>query len=254
MHTEWTGYLRTYHDQRPGITEQAFDLVRDQHLGSPYDWLVGALSDRPGKVLDVASGSAPLHPRLTTASSYLGVDVSEAELTLARDRGRGPVERADALDLPLADRSVDTVVSSMGLMLVQPLHVAVHEVARVLRPGGTAAFLLPSRSPLRSRDVVPLAVLSRHLHGVGSMPQQVHRRRLTRLVERAGLKVARTGRHRFRFPVHCAEHAQLAVRALYTPGRTPHQLQAAEAALTRMARPGLHLALPLLLFVARKPG
>ncbi len=254
MRTEWIEYLHAYHDQRPGITERAFDLVRDPHLGSPYDWLVSALPDRPGQVLDVACGSAPLYPRLTTAASYLGVDLSEAELGLARDRGRGPVERADALALPLADHSVDTVVSSMGLMLVQPLHVAVHEMARVLRPGGTAAFLLPSRSPLRVRDVAPLVVLSRHLHGAGAMPQQVHRRHLTKLAERAGLRVVRSARHRFGFPVHSAEHARLAVQALYTPGRTPQQLEAAEAALARMARPGLHLPLPLLLFVVSKPG
>lgn len=182
------------------------------------------------------------------------MDLSAAELALARDRGRGPVEQADALALPLADHSVDTVVSSMGLMLVQPLHLAVDQVARVLRPGGTAAFLLPSRSPLLMRDVVPLVVLGRHLHGVGAMPQHVRRRHLTKLVERAGLDVVRAGRHRFRFPVHSTEDARLAVRALYTPGRTPRQFDAAAAALARTAGPGRHLALPLLLFAARKPG
>lgn len=249
---EWARYLASYHAAHPAITEQAFDHATDPSLGSPHDWLVAALPPRPGAVLDIACGSAPLQPRLREATSYLGVDLSAAELAEAGRRARGPVTLGDARELPVPDASVDTVVSAMGLMLVQPVAAAVQEIARVLRPGGTAAFLLPAAGPLRPGDVQPLLSLVRHLGGPGSMPQRVTRRTLAPVLEAAGLTVVRAARHRFSFPLVAREDARLAVRALYTPSRTPAQLAAAEDALARLAGPGRHLPLPLLLVVARK--
>ncbi|NEE02603.1 class I SAM-dependent methyltransferase [Phytoactinopolyspora halotolerans] len=142
----------------------------------PTTWLLDGLPGRrPGHALDIACGSAPLHPRLAAADSYLGVDISEGELALARERGRGPVVRADARRLPTPSDSVDTVVSSMRLMLVTPLADALHEITRVLRRGGTVAALVPARWPLRLRDAQPLFALATSLRGLGTMPQ--HRRR-----------------------------------------------------------------------------
>lgn len=250
----WPEYLAAYHARRPGITEMAFEHARDRRLGSPYDWLVTALPDRPGDVLDVACGNAPLHPRLPHAATYLGVDLSDAELQAARALRRGPVTHGDARALPVPNASADTVVSSMGLMLVRPLTRAIDEIARVLRPGGTAAFLLPARIPLHLSDVRPLAVLGLHLHGPGSMPQHIGRRRLTRLLAKARLTTTSVTTHRFGLPLHTPADAGLAVRCLYTPGRSPAQLAAAESALARTARPGRQLPLPLLRLVARKPG
>ncbi|MFD2024636.1 class I SAM-dependent methyltransferase [Promicromonospora aerolata] len=252
--TPWSAYLQAYHAHQPGITEAALDHARDPLLGSPYDWLAAALPDQPGRVLDVACGNAPLQPRLTGPMSYLGVDLSEAEVQAAQNRGRGPVVRGDARALPVPDASVDAVVSSMGLMLVQPLAAAIDEMARVLRPNGTAAFLLPARTLLRLADLRPLALLGLHLRGPGSMPQHVSRRRITALLEQADLAVTQATTHRFPFPLHTASDARLAVRSLYTPGRSPERLADAEAALTAISRPGRQLPLPLLRVVARKPG
>ncbi|GAA4697586.1 Methyltransferase domain-containing protein [Promicromonospora umidemergens] len=252
--TPWSAYLGAYHGQRPGITEAAFERACDPLLGSPHDWLTAALADRPGSVLDVACGNAPLRPRLSGAKTYLGVDLSEAEVRAAQALGRGPVVTGDARALPVSDASVDVVVSAMGLMLVQPLATAIEEVARVLRPNGTAAFLLPARAPLRLTDLRPLALLSLHLRGPGSMPQHVGRRRITALLEQAGLVVTQATTHRFPFHLRTPSDARLAVQSLYTPGRSPEQLMAAEAALAGIAGPGRELPLPLLRVVARKPG
>lgn len=249
--TAWPEYLTAYHSRRPGITEAAFERARDSHHGTAHDWLLAPLAG-PGDVLDVACGNGALQPRLRDATSYLGVDLSEAELTAARDLGRGPVTRGDARALPAPDASFDTVVSSMGLMLVRPLHEAIDEMARVLCLGGTAAFLLPARMRPLLADLRPLAALTLHLRGPGSMPQRVGRRRLTALLERAGMVTDDVATHRFGFPLETADDARLAVESLYTPGRAPSQLAAAEAALSGLARPGRQLPLPLLRFVARK--
>lgn len=252
--TPWQEYLTTYHARRPGITEAAFEHAHEPLLGTAHDWLVAALPEFPGDVLDVACGNAPLQPRLSRAKSYLGIDLSETELRAARNLGRGPVLRGDARALPVPDSSIDSVVSSMGLMLVQPLATAIDEIARALRPGGTTAFLLPARTPLRLADLRPLALLSLHLRGPGSMPQHVSRRRLTGLLEQAGLVVTQATSHRFPFRLRTPADARLAVQSLYTPERTPEHLATAEAALARIARPGRELPLPLLRLVARKPG
>lgn len=47
---------------------------------------------------------------------------------------------ADAVDLPFAGGSFDTVLSVFGLQFVEDAHAAANEVVRVLRPGGTLAM------------------------------------------------------------------------------------------------------------------
>jgi len=207
---DWDAYLATYHAQRPGVTEAAFEHARDPEVGSAYDWLAAALPRRAGRVLDVACGNAAVQPRLGDHDSYLGVDVSEAELHEARRRGRGPVHHGDARALPVLDASVDTVVSSMGLMLVRPFRAGVAEIARVLRAGGTLAALLPAVWPVHLRDLPALLTLTWSLRGPGSMPQQVARRHLGRELGEVGLDVVEFHRHRFAFPLWSADDARLA--------------------------------------------
>lgn len=248
---DWASYLQEFHADRPGVTEQAFRHVAHPQLGTPYEWLTQGLPPSLGSVLDVASGNAALLPWLSGYDSYLGVDLSSAEIDLAHRQGRGPVVYGDARRLPVPDASVDTVVSSMGLMLVQPLEQAVAEVARVLRPGGTVGLLLPALWPVRVRDAPLGLLLSTLLTGPGSMPQQVSARRIRRLLAGVGLSTVETAWQRFPFPLRTAEHAALAVRALYVPGRHPQQLARAETALTRWVGGRAELPVPLLRVVAR---
>jgi SAM-dependent methyltransferase len=250
---QWDDYLTGYHRARPGITEAALNHARDVTHGSPYEWLARALPDRLGHVLDVACGNAALQPALPGYATYLGVDLSAAELDRARDLGRGPVVRGDARALPVRDQSTDTVLASMGLMLVRPLTQAVAEIARVLRPGGTVAVLLPSARPLRLGDLPGLLALSVPLRGPGAMPQRVSARRMGREMARVGLHVETIQTHRFAFPLRTPADAQLAVRALYTPDRSEDQVVAAEAALVRRVGPHAELPVPLMRIVARRP-
>lgn len=59
---------------------------------------------------------------------------------------RARVLDAPAEHLPLADASVDTVVSTLVLCTVQDAAPALREIARVLRPGGQVLFIEHVRS------------------------------------------------------------------------------------------------------------
>jgi SAM-dependent methyltransferase len=102
----------------------------------------------PRSVLDLGAGTGLL--ALTAAERWTeaaiaGVDASEAMLSLARVRAARRWPRrpdriawllADASTLPLADASVDLVISSFMLQLVPDRGAVLGEVRRVLRPGG----------------------------------------------------------------------------------------------------------------------
>ena len=147
---DWPAYLAGFHAERPGITEDLLAGAVDRTGRTAYAWLA-ELVPPGGRVLDLACGSAPTGELLRTAS-YLGLDLSHAELRLGAARGLR-VARADAVRLPVADAAVDVVVCSMALQLL-PLEPALAEVRRVLRPGGTFAATVPTSRPMPARDAL----------------------------------------------------------------------------------------------------
>ena len=58
--------------------------------------------------------------------------------------------RADAQQLPLRDETVDAVTSVAMLQLIPNPAVALAEMARVLRPGGRIAVMVPTAGCCRS--------------------------------------------------------------------------------------------------------
>lgn len=103
-------------------------------------------------VLDVACGTGDLAQAFagTAAQSVIGVDFTREMLNLAmrkQDRLAGAAGakiaylEADAQRLPFADASVDVVSIAFGLRNVQEPERALHEFARVLRPGGRVIIL-----------------------------------------------------------------------------------------------------------------
>lgn len=103
-----------------------------------------------GIVLDVGCGPGSVTASLANAVGSdglaLGLDISESMLARAVRAESGPqigFLRADAQRLPLRDATVDAVVSIAVLQLVPDPAAALAEMARVLRPGGRLAAVVP---------------------------------------------------------------------------------------------------------------
>ena len=105
-------------------------------------------------VLDLACGPGTLTRRLAHAVGRAGLviasDISEPMLFRAARAvpdAQVAFMRADAMDLPLREDTVDAVCCSLCLHLVPDLETAVAEIVRVLRPGGRLAIAVPGHAP-----------------------------------------------------------------------------------------------------------
>lgn len=95
--------------------------------------------------------------QLLTQAQAIGVDLDEASLALARERGAqlegiGPIaefQAADASALPFADASFDAAICSEVLEHVPDMAALVAEAARVLKPGAIYAVTVPRAWPER---------------------------------------------------------------------------------------------------------
>lgn len=122
---------------------------------APLEMITGSVAPRlvryagveQGKeVLDVGCGTGVV--ALTAArlgAKVTGVDLTPALLARARENGEimglGVAwQEGDAEALPFADAKFDIVVSQFGHMFAPRPEIAVKEILRVLKPGGTIAF------------------------------------------------------------------------------------------------------------------
>lgn len=117
--------------------------------------LVDAAGVGPGQaVLDVACGTGIVARtaagRVGPGGLVVGLDLNESMLTVAR-RVAPELEwrQGDALALPFDDASFDAALCQMAFMFLPDRPRAVREMARVVRPGGTVAFLVPSELDLQ---------------------------------------------------------------------------------------------------------
>ena len=145
-------------------------------------------------VLDLCTGTAELALALTVsqaADRVVGVDFAaemlrQAHRKVARPPGGRRIQllRGDAMQIPVGDRRVDAATIGFGIRNVSDPVCALHEVHRVLRPGGRLAILefgYPRREPLKSlylwyfRRVVPLVgrLVSRHHSAYQYLPASV---------------------------------------------------------------------------------
>jgi len=165
--------------EKRAVVEAMFDRIAPRYdlmnrlmtFGVDRAWrrrAIDSLVLGPGaRVLDLACGSGDLTAAARAAGArVVGLDFSAGMLEAARARQLGDVlVRGDALALPLADGSMDAVVSGFALRNFVDLAAAFAEVARVLRPGGRLALLevdRPASALLRMghavyfRRIVPL--------------------------------------------------------------------------------------------------
>jgi SAM-dependent methyltransferase len=248
--TGWSTYLRRFHEDRPGITEHILTRCRAEGM-DPYRWCAQALPDQDGPVLDVACGSGPMADHL---DGWIGADDSAAELAIAQEQRRHPAVRGSATQLPLRAGTLDAVVCSMAMQIIDPLTRALAELARVLRAGGRAVLLLPAPGPLPWRDLVVYGHLQLALRQRIGYPNDHALRpgRLRRASESVGLRVTRDERLPFTLPLGTASDVDDLLASLYLPGVGPGRVDAGRRVLG--GRAGGSVTVPLRRIVLERAG
>jgi SAM-dependent methyltransferase len=126
--------------------------VYDRCLGpvifEPYAQRLAQLARElaPDRVLEIAAGSGIVTRALTAAlpsAEVTATDLNEGMVVFGSRRAPSATWRsADAQQLPFPDGSFDLVVCQFGVMFFPDKVTAFREMARVLRPGGTALLAI----------------------------------------------------------------------------------------------------------------
>jgi len=137
-------------------------MDRDQQqryyeLGRTYWWLSGKyriLHDvvnryfRPGvsrpRVLDLGCGPGNMLDFLTGQGDVYGSDFSADALRFCAERGHGRLFRADFHQLPLGSSRFDLITCIDVIEHLADDRRAIHELARILRPGGLLVVSVPA--------------------------------------------------------------------------------------------------------------
>jgi SAM-dependent methyltransferase len=224
-------------------------------------------------VLDVACGPGYLAAAAARRGArVIGVDFAEAMLAVARRSVSGvPFQQGDAEALPFEPGRFDALLMNFGLLhLARPDH-AIAEAARVLRPGGRAAFTVwapPSRAV-----AFGLVLDAVRAHGNPDVPlppgppffrfSDPHE--CEAATSAAGLRECRVTEVPQRWRLDSGETLFEVMRGgtVRTGGLLQAQMPEALAAIRRAviegaeryrAGSGIELPMPSVLFSARKPG
>jgi SAM-dependent methyltransferase len=178
------------------------ERVRD--WGMPVSvWMVEHLELQPGqRVLELAAGPGDTGflaaELIAPGGTLISSDASPAMLEVARARaqtlGVDNVEfkqlELEWIDLPTA--SVDAVLCRWGVMLIVDPAAALHEIRRVLRPGGQAALAVwaaPRENPwatIPTETLVSLGHAEPPDRSAPGMFALAHEGRLSEMLEDAG--------------------------------------------------------------------
>ena len=154
------------------------------------------LADAEGRVLEIGGGTGA--NLLLYGPSVESLTVTDPEQPMLRRldrkvREQAPltkVLRASAEDLPFADNSFDTVVSTLVLCGVEDQTQSLREVHRVLRPGGRFLFMEHVRS-----DEPKTARMQDRMNGVNRFVARCDCNRATLgAIEAEGFEVAKLER------------------------------------------------------------
>ncbi len=237
--TDWRTYLSEFHRTNPGAIHEV--LLRSRSGDhNPYRWLARAVPPSAHRVLDLACGGGGMVRELESPGrTVVGLDLSDAELELARQSTSAPLVRADGVRLPFADGSLDVVTSVLGLLVVQPLDEVVREVTRVLRPGGALAVIAPSVWLMPPKELLEVTRLTRVLRSRPQFPNPIERTGVKALLALLQLRRVEDKREVYYYAVADRSDAERLVRSLYLPGTEPRRRElAVEHLTTRAERQG----------------
>ena len=115
------------------------------------------LQNPAARVMDMCCGTGDLVLALERArgAAVLGSDFCHPMLVAAGEkvssrRGQSLLFEADALHLPLRDRSLDLITVAFGFRNLANYEAGLREMRRVVKPGGMAAILEFSQPPNRA--------------------------------------------------------------------------------------------------------
>lgn len=162
-------------DERVAAQLEVFYRSRD--VTRRRELVLAALDAQPGEdVLDLGCGPGFELAALASAvgsGTVTGIDAADAMVAMAarrnHDRRNVRVASGQATAIPLDSASVDRVVSVQVLEYVADVPAALHELRRVLRPGGRAVLWVTDWSTLswHSGDAARMARMTaawdRHL-------------------------------------------------------------------------------------------
>ena len=130
--------IRAYWERVAPDYDTASAGLERRFLAESRPWVCSRAS---GDVLEVAIGTGANLPFYPSGVRLTGLDANATMLDAARRKVRGAgldvtLVEGDALALPFADASFDTVVCTFALCGVPDERAALREMVRVLRPGG----------------------------------------------------------------------------------------------------------------------
>ncbi len=161
-------------------------------MDSFFIWVLRFLDARAGRLLDVSCGEGQLlrWARARGLEAH-GVDISDVAVAIARNASGAAALAGNAQTLPYADASFDYLTNLGSLEHYDDMEAAVAEMARVVRPGGAACFMVPNSYGRRWN--VRVVWRTGDIHDDGQPLQRYATRgEWQRLLEAGGFDVRRT--------------------------------------------------------------
>ena len=166
-----TERVRRRYDRTAGKYDDLIGFAEKMLFGGGREWVC---SRAHGEVLEIAAGTGRNLPFYRDDVRLTAIELSPAMLEIARRRaemlGReADLRVGDAQDLPFPDHRFDAVVCTLGLCTIPDHRRAIHEAARVLKPGGRLLLLEHVRSPL-----LPVRALQAFLNPITVLIESDH--------------------------------------------------------------------------------